>query len=181
MVCVGVTQVLDIYELEQGTGAVVSFGGQTPNNLAVPLKRCGVKVLGTDPDMIDNAEDRNRHSAMLDALGIDQPAWSNLTGFDEAKAFCNKVGYPVLVRPSYVLSGAAMNVVRSESELKGFLDMAVEVSDDAPVVISKFLEGAEEIDIDAVADKGVVIAYAIAEHIEQGSRPCCRRYHAAHL
>lgn len=159
---------LDIYEMEGCTGAVVSFGGQTPNNLALPLKNNGVKVLGTDPEMIDNAEDRNRHSAMLDELGIDQPAWSNLTGFEEAKAFCNKVGYPVLVRPSYVLSGAAMNVVRSEGELKGFLDMAVEVSDDAPVVISKFMEGAEEIDIDAVSDKGKVLAYAIAEHIEQG-------------
>ena len=161
-------RVMDVYELEGATGVVVSFGGQTPNNLAVPMSKWGANVLGTSPEMIDNAEDRNRHSAMLDELGIDQPAWSNMTTIEDAKTFCNKVGYPVLVRPSYVLSGAAMNVVRSEEELKGFLDMAVDVSDDAPVVISKFLDGAEEIDIDAIADKGEVIAYAIAEHIEQG-------------
>jgi len=161
-------RVLDVYEFEGCTGAIVSFGGQTPNNLAMPLKKYGCTVLGTSPEDIDNAEDRNQHSKMLDDLGIDQPAWSELQKFDDAKAFCNKVGYPVLVRPSYVLSGAAMNVVRSEEELKGFLDMAVEVSEDAPVVISKFIDGAEEIDIDAVAHKGEVIAYAIAEHIEQG-------------
>mmetsp|Transcript_8150 Transcript_8150/g.18911 ORF Transcript_8150/g.18911 Transcript_8150/m.18911 type:complete len:1493 (+) Transcript_8150:195-4673(+) len=161
-------RVMDVYELEGATGVVVSFGGQTPNNLAVPLDKWGANVLGTSPAMIDNAEDRNRHSAMLDQLGIDQPLWSNMTTIEDAKVFCNKVGYPVLVRPSYVLSGAAMNVVRNEEELKGFLDLAVEVSDKAPVVISKFMEGSEEIDIDAVANKGEVIAYAIAEHIEQG-------------
>mmetsp|Transcript_34549 Transcript_34549/g.108292 ORF Transcript_34549/g.108292 Transcript_34549/m.108292 type:complete len:1540 (-) Transcript_34549:78-4697(-) len=161
-------RVLDIYEVEGCTGAVVSFGGQIPNNLALPLKANGANVLGTTPEMIDGAEDRQKHSAMLDELKIDQPAWSELKTFEEAQGFCNKVGYPVLVRPSYVLSGAAMNVVRSEAELKKFLDMAVEVSEDAPVVITKFIEGAEEVDIDAVADKGKVIAYAIAEHIEQG-------------
>ena len=118
--------------------------------------------------MIDNAEDRQKFSDMCDRVGIDQPAWRMLTSVDDALSFCEDVGYPCLVRPSYVLSGAAMNVVRSEGELKGFLDMAVEVSDDAPVVISKFMEGAEEIDIDAVSDKGKVLAYAIAEHIEQG-------------
>lgn len=161
-------RVLDIYEFENALGCIVSYGGQIPNNLAMPLKKNGVKIMGTDPDMIDNAEDRNAHSAMLDKLGIDQPAWSALTNLEAATAFCAKVGYPVLVRPSYVLSGAAMNVVRSEAELKRFLDMATEVSADKPVVISKFIEGSEEIDIDGVAHNGKLLAYAISEHVEQG-------------
>ena len=161
-------RVLDIYEFENCKGTIVSFGGQIPNNLCMPLKKNGANILGTTPEMIDGAEDRNKHSAMLDALGIDQPAWSALTNLASATEFCAKVGYPVLVRPSYVLSGAAMNVVRSEAELKNFLDMAVEVSQDQPVVISKFIEGSEEIDVDAVAENGKLLAFAIAEHVEQG-------------
>jgi len=161
-------RVLDIYEFENATGCIVSFGGQIPNNLCNPLQQNGVNILGTSPSMIDGAEDRNKHSAMLDELGIDQPEWSALSNLDAATSFCAKVGYPVLVRPSYVLSGAAMNIVRSEAELKGFLDLAVDVSEDAPVVISKFIEGSEEIDIDAIANKGELLAYAVAEHIEQG-------------
>lgn len=161
-------RVLDIYEAEGATGCIVSFGGQTPNNLAMPLHQNGVKILGTTPENIDFAEDRQKHSAMLDTLGIDQPAWSELKKYDEAQEFAARVGYPVLVRPSYVLSGAAMNVVRSEAELRGFLEMATDVSDDHPVVITKFIEGAEEIDVDGVADAGKLLAYAISEHVEQG-------------
>eukprot|EP00292_Cryptomonas_paramecium_P002121 CAMPEP_0113723046 /NCGR_PEP_ID=MMETSP0038_2-20120614/38155_1 /TAXON_ID=2898 /ORGANISM="Cryptomonas paramecium" /LENGTH=1511 /DNA_ID=CAMNT_0000652491 /DNA_START=53 /DNA_END=4585 /DNA_ORIENTATION=- /assembly_acc=CAM_ASM_000170 len=161
-------RVLDIYEVEGATGCIVSFGGQIPNNLVMPLHKNGVKILGTAPESIDLAEDRQKHSAMLDSLGIDQPAWSELKTFEEADAFAATVGYPVLVRPSYVLSGAAMNVVRTAGELRGFLEMAADVSDDHPVVITKFIEGAEEIDVDAVADGGRLLAYAIAEHVEQG-------------
>ena len=145
---------------------IVSVGGQIPNNLAMKLYRQGVPVLGTSPVDIDRAENRDKFSAMLDKLGIDQPSWQALTSFDDVKTFVDKVGYPVLVRPSYVLSGAAMNVCYDEEELHRFLNMATEVSKEFPVVVSKFMTETKEIEFDAVADKGEVIEYAISEHVE---------------
>lgn len=159
-------RVMDIYEQEHADGVIISVGGQIPQNLAVPLVEAGVKILGTSADMIDNAEDRNRFSAMLDAIGVRQPAWKELAGMDEALAFADKVGYPVLVRPSYVLSGAAMNVAHTRDQLSGFLALAEDVSADKPVVMSKFVDGAREIEMDAVAHGGNVVAAALHEHIE---------------
>lgn len=159
-------RVLDIIDLEQPHGTILSTGGQIPNNLAMRLHRCGCKVLGTQPEDIDHAEDRYKFSEMCDSLGIDQPAWSELTSFDDVKEFVDKVGYPVLVRPSYVLSGAAMNVCSNEEELQRFLRLASDVSQEHPVVISDFMENTKEIEMDAVADKGELVAYAISEHIE---------------
>lgn len=159
-------RVLDIIDLEQPRGVIVSVGGQIPNNLAMKLYRQGVPVLGTSPIDIDRAENRDKFSAMLDKLGIDQPAWRALTSLDDIKDFVNKVGYPVLVRPSYVLSGAAMNVCYNDRELERFLEMATEVSKEFPVVVSQFMQDTKEIEFDAVADHGTIVEYAISEHIE---------------
>ena len=159
-------RMLDIIDLEQPKGVVVSVGGQIPNNLAMRLHNYGVPILGTSPIDIDRAENRDKFSAMLDRLGIDQPAWRALTSFDDIKSFVEQVGFPVLVRPSYVLSGAAMNVCHSYDELERFLAMATEVSKEFPVVVSQFMQETKEIEFDAVADKGEVIEYAISEHIE---------------
>ena len=159
-------RVLDVIELEQPKGVIVSVGGQIPNNLAMKLHRRGVPVLGTSPLDIDRAENRDKFSAMLDKLGIDQPAWRALTSMSDIKDFVAQVGYPVLVRPSYVLSGAAMNVCHSDDELERFLKMATEVSKEFPVVVSQFMQDTKEIEFDAVADKGEIIEYAISEHVE---------------
>ena len=159
-------RVLDVIELEQPRGVIVSMGGQIPNNLAMKLHRQGVPILGTSPVNIDRAENRDKFSAMLDKLGVDQPAWRALTSFEDIKEFVAEVGYPVLVRPSYVLSGAAMNVCYDDEELHRFLDMATEVSKDYPVVVSQFMQDTKEIEFDAVADKGEIVEYAISEHIE---------------
>lgn len=159
-------RVLDVIDLEQPNGVIVSVGGQIPNNLAMKLYRQSVPVLGTSPLSIDRAENRNKFSAMLDQLGIDQPAWQELTSLDDVKAFVQKVGYPVLVRPSYVLSGAAMNVCYDQEELERFLQMASEVSKEYPVVVSQFMQETKEIEFDAVAQNGEVIEYAISEHVE---------------
>ena len=159
-------RVLDVIDLEQPNGVIVSVGGQIPNNLAMKLHRQSVPVLGTSPLSIDRAENRNKFSAMLDQLGIDQPAWQELTSLDDVKAFVQKVGYPVLVRPSYVLSGAAMNVCYDQEELERFLQMASEVSKEYPVVVSQFMQETKEIEFDAVAQNGEVVEYAISEHIE---------------
>ena len=159
-------RVLDVIDLEQPRGVIVSVGGQIPNNLAMKLHRQSVPILGTSPISIDRAENRNKFSAMLDQLGIDQPAWQELTSLEDVKGFVEKVGYPVLVRPSYVLSGAAMNVCYDEEELENFLKMAAEVSKEYPVVISQFLQNTKEIEFDAVAQNGEVVEYAISEHVE---------------
>ena len=159
-------RVLDVIELEEPRGVIVSVGGQIPNNLAMKLYHQGVPVLGTSPVNIDRAENRDKFSAMLDKLGIDQPAWRALTSEDDIKEFVNEVGFPVLVRPSYVLSGAAMNVCYDFDELHRFLNMATEVSKDYPVVVSQFMQDTKEIEFDAVADKGEVVEYAISEHVE---------------
>ena len=159
-------RVLDVIELEEPRGVIVSVGGQIPNNLAMKLYHQGVPVLGTSPVNIDRAENRDKFSAMLDKLGIDQPAWRALTSEDDIKEFVNEVGFPVLVRPSYVLSGAAMNVCYDFDELHRFLNMATEVSKDYPVVVSQFMQDTKEIEFDAVADKGQVVEYAISEHVE---------------
>ncbi|KAL1745025.1 hypothetical protein HDZ31DRAFT_63512 [Schizophyllum fasciatum] len=162
----GFERVMDIYELEQAQGAVVSVGGQLPQNIALRLKQNNVNVLGTDPLQIDNAEDRHKFSAVIDKIGLDQPAWTEATSLEDAKAFANRVGYPVLIRPSYVLSGAAMNVVREEAQLEYNLSAAASVSPLHPVVITKFIDGAQEIDIDAVAHKGKLLVHAVSEHVE---------------
>ncbi|KAF8320500.1 carbamoyl-phosphate synthase [Clavulina sp. PMI_390] len=162
----GFERVMDIYELEQASGAIVSVGGQLPQNIALRLKNSGINVLGTDPEMIDSAEDRHKFSAILDKIGVDQPEWTEATSLADAKAFASKVGYPVLIRPSYVLSGAAMNVVQEEAALEYNLSAAANVSPLHPVVISKFIDDAQEIDIDAVAHKGQLIVHAVSEHVE---------------
>ena len=159
-------RVMDIIDLEQPRGVIVSVGGQIPNNLAMKLHRQAVPILGTSPISIDRAENRNKFSAMLDQLGIDQPAWQELTSLEDVKTFVAKVGYPVLVRPSYVLSGAAMNVCYNEEELTRFLQMASEVSKEFPVVVSQFMQETKEIEFDAVANHGEIVEYAISEHIE---------------
>ena len=159
-------RVMDIYELEQPHGVIVSVGGQIPNNLALRLDQSGVRILGTKASCIDKAEDRHKFSSIVDALGIDQPKWKELTTLDDINSFIDEVGYPVLVRPSYVLSGAAMNVCYNEEELRKFLSLAAEVSKKHPVVVSEFMQRCKEIEFDAVADGGEVIAYAISEHIE---------------
>ncbi|KAK4227202.1 hypothetical protein QBC38DRAFT_197213 [Podospora fimiseda] len=161
-------RVMDIYELENASGVVVSVGGQLPQNIALRLQETGgAKVLGTDPRDIDKAEDRQKFSEILDSIGVDQPAWKELTSVEEAEKFAEEVGYPVLVRPSYVLSGAAMTVIHSKADLKDKLEAASDVSPDHPVVISKFIEGAQEIDVDGVASKGELIVHAVSEHVEQ--------------
>ncbi len=157
---------MDIAELEQPYGLIVSTGGQIPNNLAIRLHKQDVPILGTSPLSIDRAENRHKFSAMLDKIGVDQPEWKELTTMDEVFGFTKKVGFPVLIRPSYVLSGAAMNIVSNEDELEGFLNLATQVSKQYPVVVSKFLQDAKEIEMDAVADEGKIIVYAISEHIE---------------
>lgn len=151
--------ILDIYHLESSSGVLIAMGGQTPNNIALPLHRLNVKILGTSPEMIDTAENRYKFSRMLDRIGVDQPTWKELTSFEEAKDFCNKVSYPVLVRPSYVLSGAAMNTVYSEADLEAYLQQAAEVSREHPVVITKYIENAKEIEMDAVACKFLFISF----------------------
>ena len=164
-------RVLDICDLEEPHGVIISMGGQIPNNLATRLDAAKVPILGTTADSIDNAEDRNRFSAMLDRLGIDQPRWRELTSMNDIHSFIRDVGFPVLVRPSYVLSGAAMNVCSNDTELEQFLKLAAEVSKKHPVVVSEFIQHAKEIEFDAVADHGTVIAYAISEHIEFAQWP----------
>jgi len=160
-------RVADIYDLESASGVVVSVGGQLPQNIALKLQESGkAKVLGTDPVDIDKAEDRHKFSSILDSIGVDQPAWKELTSFDDAKKFAETVGYPVLVRPSYVLSGAAMTVIRSEAELQDKLTAASNVSPDHPVVITQYIDGAQEIDCDAVASSGKLLIHAVSEHVE---------------
>ncbi|TXT15937.1 hypothetical protein VHUM_00440 [Vanrija humicola] len=159
-------RVMDIYELETATGVVVSVGGQLPQNIALRLKNSGVSVLGTDPEQIDNAEDRHKFSTILDSIGVDQPAWTEASSLASAKEFAASVGYPVLIRPSYVLSGAAMNVVWDEAALEHNLTAATNVSPDHPVVVSQFIDNAQEIDVDAVAHKGKLLVHAISEHVE---------------
>ena len=159
-------RVMDIIELELPYGVIVSTGGQIPNNLAVRLEEQRVPILGTSAKNIDNAEDREKFSEMLGMINVDQPEWSALTNMDDIHKFIDKVGFPVLVRPSYVLSGAAMNVCSNNEELERFLRLAAKVSKDHPVVVSRFIEHAKEIEMDAVAQNGNIIAYAISEHIE---------------
>ena len=159
-------RVLDIHDKEKPDGTVVSMGGQIPNNLALKLNQAGVKIMGTSVKSIDRAESRDKFSALLDELKVDQPEWKAFTKIEAAFKFADKVGYPVLVRPSYVLSGAAMRVAHSHDELQDFLGKAVRINIEAPVVISKFLVGAREIEMDAVASKGKVLIYAISEHVE---------------
>ena len=159
-------RVMDILELENPHGVIVSTGGQIPNNLALKLDAQHMPILGTPARSIDNAEDRDKFSAMLDRIGVDQPEWSALTSMEDVKTFIDKVGFPVLVRPSYVLSGAAMNVCFNQEELERFLKMAATVSKKHPVVISKFMLNTKEIEMDAVAKDGEIIAYAISEHVE---------------
>ena len=159
-------RVLDIIGLEAPKGVIVSTGGQIPNNLAVKLDAQNVPILGTTAKSIDNAEDRDKFSAMLDRIGVDQPRWSALSSMDDVNEFIQEVGFPVLVRPSYVLSGAAMNVCSNQEELERFLLMAANVSKKHPVVISKFMQDTKEVEMDAVARDGEIIAYAISEHIE---------------
>ncbi|HEY9123411.1 MAG TPA: carbamoyl-phosphate synthase (glutamine-hydrolyzing) large subunit [Bacteroidales bacterium] len=159
-------RVMDIIELENPKGVILSMGGQIPNNLAMRLYHQNVPVLGTSPISIDRAENRHKFSSMLDKLGIDQPRWKELTSMDEIDDFIDKVGFPVLIRPSYVLSGAAMNVCSNREELEHFLKLAAKVSKQYPVVVSEFIENAKEIEIDAVAKDGEIMAYAISEHIE---------------
>ena len=159
-------RVMDIVDLENPHGVVVSMGGQIPNNLAMKLYGQNVPVLGTSPLKIDNAEDREKFSSLLDTLKIDQPRWARLSTIEEIHKFVEIVGYPLLIRPSYVLSGAAMNVVSNPDQLLYFLEMAADVSKEHPVVVSEFIEEAKEIEIDAVASKGEMIAYAISEHVE---------------
>lgn len=163
-------RVLDIAEFEKPEGTIVSTGGQIPNNLALKLKKSGVRVLGTSPEDIDRAENRHVFSKLLDELGIDQPAWAELTTLEEALRTAQRIGYPVLVRPSYVLSGAAMSVSFDEASLEKFLQRAVDISSDHPVVISKFVDNAREIEIDGVAQKGKLVVYAITEHVENAGK-----------
>ncbi len=159
-------RVLDVLDLETPKGVIVSVGGQIPNNLAMKLHRQNVPILGTSPVSIDRAENRHKFSAMLDQLGIDQPRWKELTSFDEIDAFIDEVGFPVLIRPSYVLSGAAMNVCHNKEQMHTFLKAAAKVSKEYPVVVSVFMQEAKEIEFDAVAKNGKVIEYAISEHVE---------------
>ncbi len=159
-------RVMDIHELENPHGVIVSTGGQIPNNLAIRLDEQHVNILGTSAQSIDNAEDRHKFSAMLDRIGVDQPRWKELSSLEDINSFVEEVGFPVLVRPSYVLSGAAMNVCSNQEELERFLKLAANVSKKHPVVVSQFIEYAKEIEVDAVAEKGEIVMYAISEHIE---------------
>ena len=159
-------RVLDVIDLESPKGVILSVGGQIPNNLAMKLDSQNVPILGTSALKIDNAEDRKKFSSLLDDLGVDQPRWNELTSIDDIYRFVDEVGYPLLIRPSYVLSGAAMNVVSNQEQLEHFLQLAADVSKEHPVVVSEFIEQAKEIELDAVADKGEMVAYAISEHVE---------------
>ena len=159
-------RVLDICDKENPKGIIVSMGGQVPNNLALPLHKAGISILGTSPDDIDRAEDRHKFSQLLDDLGIDQPRWRELTSLEEAEEFANRVGYPVLIRPSYVLSGAAMSIALNNDELHNYLKKASDISREHPVVISKFITKAKEIEVDAVGKDGELYVYAISEHVE---------------
>ena len=159
-------RVLDVIDIETPKGVIVSVGGQIPNNLAMKLHRQEVPILGTSPLSIDRAENRHKFSAMLDELGIDQPRWKELTSFDEIDSFVEEVGFPVLIRPSYVLSGAAMNVCYDREQMHTFLQLAANVSKEHPVVVSSFMQNAKEIEFDAVAREGEVVEYAISEHVE---------------
>ena len=159
-------RVMDVIDLETPRGVILAMGGQIPNNLAMRLHRQGVPILGTPPESIDRAEDRHKFSSMCDMLDIDQPRWKELRSFEEINKFIEDIGFPVLIRPSYVLSGAAMNVVSNSSELVHFLELASSVSKEHPVVVSEFIEYAKEIEIDAVASGGEIVAYAISEHVE---------------
>ena len=159
-------RVMDILELENPHGVIVSTGGQIPNNLAMRLDEQHVNILGTSAKSIDNAEDREKFSAMLDRIGVDQPRWKELSSMEDINGFVAEVGFPVLVRPSYVLSGAAMNVCSNQEELERFLKLAANVSQKHPVVVSQFIEHAKEVEMDAVADHGEIVMYAISEHIE---------------
>jgi len=161
-----VERVLDIVDRENPEGVVVSMGGQIPNNIAMALSRAHVKILGTSADMIENAENRYKFSRMLDMIGVDQPTWKECRSITETKQFCDKVGFPCLVRPSFVLSGAGMNVVHSHWELESFLETAQSLDRDSPVVISKFISNAKEIDVDSIAQNGEIIVSAISEHVE---------------
>jgi carbamoyl-phosphate synthase large subunit/carbamoyl-phosphate synthase small subunit len=158
--------VLDIYNIEKASGVVISVGGQIPNNLAIPLHKAGVKILGTSPESIDNAEDRSKFSKLMDDIHVDQAPWKSLTSVSEAHQFALEVGYPVLVRPSYVLSGAAMNIAENEHELKTYLSQASHLNLEHPVVISKFIVNAKEIEYDGVAMGGNIVNFAISEHVE---------------
>lgn len=159
-------RVMDIIELENPHGVILSVGGQIPNNLAIRLDDAKVNILGTTAKSIDNAEDRHKFSSLMDKIGVDQPRWQELTSLEDIKGFVAEVGYPVLIRPSYVLSGAAMNVCSNDKELENFLGLAAEVSKKHPVVVSQFLENAKEIEVDAVAQNGEIVMYAISEHVE---------------
>lgn len=159
-------RILDIYEKELPEGLIISMGGQIPNNLAMKLHNANIPILGTSPDDIDNAENRNKFSQILDNIKVDQPDWKELTSLNKAKAFAKRVGYPVLIRPSYVLSGAAMSMVINDKHLEEFLKKAAEISREHPIVISKFILDAKEIDVDAVAENGKLFCYAISEHVE---------------
>jgi carbamoyl-phosphate synthase large subunit len=159
-------RVMDIIEYENPMGVIVSMGGQIPNNLAMRLRHQNINILGTTPESIDRAEDRHKFSAMLDMLKVDQPEWIESTSVEDVKVFADKVGYPLLIRPSYVLSGSAMNVVSNEGELEKFLTLAANVSKQYPVVVTKYFEDTKEIEMDAVARNGEIIAYAISEHVE---------------
>lgn len=163
---ISVERIRDIYAIERFDGAIISMGGQIANNIATKLKSAGIPVMGTDPRDIDRAEDRNKFSGLLDTLGIDQPAWTESTNVRRSVAFANKVGYPVIVRPSYVLSGAAMRICYTQDELKRFLEKAGDISKEHPVVVSKFEDGAKEIEIDGVGQDGKLQIYAISEHIQ---------------
>ncbi len=158
--------IADLYDKEQPRGLILSMGGQIPNNLAMDCAAAGIPILGTSPENIDRAEDRSKFSSLLDDLGIDQPEWISVTSMDAAKKFAERVGYPILVRPSYVLSGAAMSVALNHIDLVSFLNKAADVSEDAPVVVSKFIENAREVEIDAVAKDGELVITAISEHVE---------------
>jgi len=158
--------ILDIYDTERSRGVILSMGGQTPNNIALRLHRQNVRIYGTSPEMIDTAENRFKFSRLLDEIGVDQPKWKELSSFEEAQKFCDAVAYPVLVRPSYVLSGAAMNVVFSRDDLSSYLNQATAVSRDHPVVITKYIEQAKEIEVDAVAKNGKLVMHYISEHVE---------------
>jgi len=159
-------RVMDISQKEGVQGVVVSMGGQTAQNLVMPLSKLKAPILGTSPEMIDVAEDRDKFSKLMDSIGVDQPKWQSLTNYQDVLKFCQSVGFPVLVRPSYVLSGAAMNVVHNAEDLERFLKQARDVSAEHPVVVSKFMLNAKEIEIDAIAQKGSIICHAIAEHVE---------------
>ncbi|KHJ33602.1 putative bifunctional pyrimidine biosynthesis protein [Erysiphe necator] len=163
---INVEIILDIYHLENASGVLGAMGGQTPNNIALGLHRLNVRILGTSPEMIDTAENRYKFSRMLDIIGVDQPKWKELTSLNDAKFFCKKVQYPVLVRPSYVLSGAAMNTVYSETDLEVYLKQAADVSRDHPVVITKYIENAKEIEMDAIAKDGKLVGHFVSEHVE---------------